>query len=219
MRRARLFVLVAFVLAAGCAAGSPSAPSPSPSTPASRGWTELRIAWDFGPCPNDGRSCHQALVVKPDGGFIAQETPSAPAGGPPPEPMRRFAALDPQEVRELHRIVDGELADKLGALGCPPEYDATIRVELEGPWGVRHDEIGGCAHLPDPKPNLPRRLIDLLARHRFANRDAPATNPTPPSGEGDPCTVDLGCANGLVCAVFPCLVAPCTSGACRKPTK
>ncbi len=215
MAAARLPILSVLVFAAACAGASP--PPSQGSTKPSGAWTELRIAWDFGPCPADGRSCHQTLVVKPDGGFIATETPSA-AGA---EPARRFAALDAQEIRELHRIVDPPaFTDKLGAFGCPPEYDATVRVELEGSWGVRHEEVGGCVHSSDEtKPNLPRALVDLLSRHRFASRDAPPTKPLPPSGEGDQCTMNVGCKDGLVCAPFPCVVAPCTTGACQKPGK
>jgi hypothetical protein len=214
MARVR-FALVALLVVSAACAGASSSPSPTQTTPSSSAWTELRVSWDFGPCPADGRSCHQTLIVKPDGGFIATETPNPPNGASA-EPIKRFAALDPQEIRELHRIVDvPAFVDKVGSFGCPPEYDATIRIELEGPWGVRHDDVGGCVHSSDAAPNAPRALVQLLERHRFASKDAPPTRASQPTGVGDPCNTGVGCAKGLVCVVAPCVVAPCVSGSCQ----
>jgi hypothetical protein len=141
--------------------------------------------------------------VNHDGGFIAEETPNSG------EPVRRFAALDSQEVRELQRIVTAEFVAKLGSFACPQEFDATIRVEIDG----RKQEIGGCVHAADD--SAPRALVRLLEHHRFAAKDAPS-KPIAPSGQGDPCNTATGCAKGLVCVAAPCVVAPCTSGSCQK---
>jgi hypothetical protein len=171
-------------------------------------WKELSIAWDFGPCPEDGRSCHQRVVIHPDGGVVAAETPNAPGGRA--EPTRRFAALDAQEVRELHRIVTSDFVAKLGSFACSPEFDATVRIDVDG----RGQEVGGCVHASAESP--PRRVVQLLERYRFASQSTPVRPPIVPSGAGDPCTADVGCGKGLVCAVAPCVVAPCTSGTCQR---
>jgi hypothetical protein len=181
--------------------------TPSSETPAGGAdWKELRLSWDFGPCPNDGRNCHKLLTVSHDGGFIASETPNAPDA----EPVRRFAALEPQEIRELHRIVTADFVATLGSLACPGEFDATIRLEID----ARKQEIAGCAR--SPVDNSVRALVALLERHRFAGHSAPPQHPVLPSGAGDPCDVATGCAPGLTCVVSPCVVAPCTSGSCQK---
>jgi hypothetical protein len=212
MPRAPLAVYALFV--AACA-GAPATPCGAAAS--SGAWTELRVSWDYGPCPADGRSCHQTLVVAPDGGYVASEAPntSSASGG---EAARHHAALDSREIEELHRIVPA-FVDKLGSFGCPPEYDATVSAELYGPWGVKREEVGGCVRSPDSAPNAPRALVQLLERHRFATRDAPSTRPARPARParaGDPCSIEVGCDEGLVCAVFPCAVAPCVSGSCQE---
>ncbi len=169
------------------------------------GWKELAIAWDFGPCPNDGRSCHQLLTVNYEGGFIASE-------GGPSDSERRFTALDAQEVRELHRIVTADFIAHIGSFRCVPEYDATIRIDIDG----HKQEVGGCVRQADGRENAPRALVEMLEHHRFASHDAPSKHPTAPSGQGDPCNTATGCASGLTCVVSPCVVAPCTSGSCQK---
>ncbi len=199
---------VCVVITAAC--GSPS----TPNTPSSGDapWKELRIAWDYGPCPNDGKSCHQTLSLNYDGGFIAAETPNA--AGAAVEPLRRFSALDSQEIRELHRVATAAFVDKLGSFGCPPEADATVRIDIDGPGGTRKEEVGGCVHATGTE-SPPRALVEMLEHHRWANHDARSTHPKAPSGRGDPCTVGEGCSNGLTCAPSPCVVAPCEWGSCQ----
>jgi hypothetical protein len=188
------------------------AASTASTTPSSEGaWTQLRITWSYGPCPDDGRSCHQLLTVNGDGGFTAAETPNAPGSGGAGEPVRRFSALDTQEVRELHRLVTAEFVSTLGSFDCAPSADASIRIEIDGPKGTRAQEVSTCgASTP------PHALVEMLAHHRWAAHDAKPTNPTPPSGQGDPCDTATGCGKGLVCVAAPCVVAPCTSGSCQS---
>jgi hypothetical protein len=212
--------LVALLLVAACGA-SPSSPASrtTPDTPPPAGggaWTKLRVAWDYGPCPDDGRSCHQTLSVDANGGFVAAETPNAAGSGGSGEPVRRFAALSPQEIRELHRIVDAPgFLEQVGSFGCSPAPDASVSLEVDGPFGTRKDAIGGCVHSADAQSSPPRALVELLEHHRWASGDAQNAHPHPPNGEGDSCTTDTGCAAGLVCVVAPCVVAPCTSGTCH----
>jgi hypothetical protein len=147
------------------------------------------------------------LTVKSDGGFIASETPNAPDAGT--DATRRFAALDTQEVLEMNRIVTRDFLSKLGSFPCAPESDATVRIEIDG----HAQEVGGCVHASSS--SAPRDLVQLLERHRFVSHDAPPTHPVVPSGKGDPCNIDTGCAKGLKCVASPCVVAPCTSGSCQ----
>jgi hypothetical protein len=205
-RRSAPWLLLVGLLG-GCGAATPSAGA---------AWKELRIAWDFGPCPDDGRSCHQVLVVTHDGGFVAAETPNAPGSVGVGEPVRRFDALDPQEIRELHRIVTPAFVEAVGSFGCPAAPDSPVTLEIVGASGTRKEAVGGCVHASEPKPSPPRALVELLDRHRWATRDVKPTSPRPPSGEGDPCHASIGCGPGLTCDLAPCAVAPCTSGACRK---
>jgi hypothetical protein len=130
--------------------------------------------------------------------------------------VHRSAALEPQEIRELHRIVTADFIAKLGAFGCPPEQDATVRIAIDGPSGTREEEVGGCVHASDDDASPPRALVNLLERHRWASGDAPATRPQPPTGVGDPCSTSVGCAQPLVCVPAPCVVAPCINGSCQK---
>jgi hypothetical protein len=207
-----LSVLLFVSAACGASRSTPATPSSHDSA-----WSELRLSWDFGPCPDDGRSCHEMLTVKPDGGFIASETPNPKGGGGDGEPSRRFASLDAQETRELHRIVDAPgFLDQLGSFGCPPDPDATVQIEVDLPSGTRREQVGGCVHSSDAQPSPPRALVALLEPHRLASHDTPPAHPLPPTGEGDPCTTGVGCGPGLVCVVAPCVVAPCTSGSCQK---
>jgi hypothetical protein len=202
----RVVSLLCFVACGGAAALSTT---PSPSNEG--GWTQLRIAWDYGPCPDDGRSCHQLLTVNNDGGFVAAETPNAPGSGGNGEPTRRFAALDMQEIRELHRLVTPEFVSALGSLACAASADATIRVEIDDAHGTHKQEVSACAPATPP-----RTLIEMLEHHRWASHDVTPTHPKPPSGQGDPCNTATGCGKGLQCVAAPCVVAPCTSGSCQK---
>jgi hypothetical protein len=190
----RPLAVVGFIVAC---AGASQTPTSTPSEGAA--FKQLEIAWDFGPCPNDGRSCHQALTVSSDGGYVATE-----------DGTKRFAALEQQEIREMQRIVTPEFVAKLGSFSCAPEADATIRIDVDG----KKQEVGGCVHAGTDSP--PRALVELLARHRFSAKAAPTTRPQVPTGAGDPCTSDVGCGKGLVCAISPCVVAPCTSGNCQR---
>lgn len=200
--------LVALVFAAAACAGATQSQSTS-ETPAPGGWKELRILWDYGPCPSDGRSCHQVLTVQSNGAFIAAETLN-PVDGGASEPTRRFAALDAQEVRELGRIVTPEFVAKLGSFPCAPSSDATIRLEIDD----HKQEIAGCTLAQ--RDTAPGKLVELLERHRFATHDKPADRTVVPTGVGDPCNTATGCARGLQCVPSPCVVAPCTSGSCQK---
>jgi hypothetical protein len=229
MARARpvLFALLAVTAACGGPAASspiataPTAPTataiPTATTP-SAPWTELRVSWDFGPCPDDGRSCHQLLTVHPDGGFVAAETPnlSGSGSGGAADPVRRFASLTPDETRDLHQIVDAPgFLDKLGSFDCAPDPDASVSVEVDSASGPRKQGVGGCVHSSDASPNAVRALVALLERHRFAQSDAQPAHPRLPSAAGDSCNPSTGCAAGLVCVVAPCVVAPCTNGTCQ----
>ncbi len=180
---------VAFVVAfAAC--GSP----PGPNAPSGDGaWKELRISW--------GRQT--TLTVDYDGGFIAAEMQAAPEGGGV-EPVRRFSALDSQEVRELHRVVTPELIAKLGTYACTPE--TPVRIEVDGKVGC----------VPASADSPLATLAQMLEHHRSASHDTKPTHPKPPSGQGDPCQVSEGCGPGLVCVASPCVVAPCESGSCQK---
>jgi len=200
----------AWCVVIACGGAAQSTTTETPSNDGSP-WKELAIAWDFGPCADDGRSCHQVLTIDYAGGFIAAETPNV-HGATPAEPVRRFSALDSQEIRELHRIATGDFVSKLGSFPCTPESDATIRIDIDG----HKQEIGGCVHAPSA--NAPRALIELVEHHRWASHDAKSTHEKPPSGAGDPCNVATGCGAGLMCVASPCVVAPCTSGSCQ-PTQ
>jgi hypothetical protein len=197
---------VLFFVACGGAAVTATTPSGDDS-----GWTQLRVAWDFGPCPDDGRSCHQLLTVNSDGGFVASETPNAPGSGGTGEPVRRFAALDSQEVRELHRLVTAQFVATLGSFDCAPSADATIHIEIDGPRGARRQEVSTCA-----ASSAPRALVEMLEHHRWSAHDAKPTHPKPPSGQGDSCDTATGCGKGLQCVPAPCVVAPCLQGSCQK---
>jgi hypothetical protein len=188
------------------ACGAQQSTSETPSGAAE--WKELQIAWTYGPCPNDGRSCHQTLTVHSDGGFIAAETPNGGDAGP--EPVRRFASLEAQEVREMNRIVTRDFVAKLGSLSCAPGPDASVVVTIDG----HSQDVSGCA-LSDT-PSASHDLVALLSRHRSASHDAPETHPVVPTGAGDPCNVAIGCGKGLQCVPAPCVVAPCTSGSCQR---
>jgi hypothetical protein len=196
------FVLFALVSAA-CAAAPATTVSPSNAS-----WKEIQIAWTYGPCPRDGQSCHQTLTVHPDGGLVASETPNGGDAGP--EPVRRFASLEAQEVREMNRIVTRELVAQLGSLPCASGNDATVTLAIDD----HHQDVSSCALSQSPSPV--HDLVALLARHRFASTPAPPTHPIVPSGVGDPCDTATGCARGLQCVASPCVVAPCTSGSCQK---
>lgn len=174
------------------------------------GWTQLRIAWDFGPCPDDGRSCHQLLTVNADGGFVAAETPNTHGSGGAGEPVKRYAALDAQEVRELHRLVTPDFVARLGTFPCDLSPDATIRIDVESSKGLRSQEVGAC-----PADSPARAIVEMLEHHRWASHDAKPAHPKPPSGQGDPCDTTTGCGKGLQCIPAPCVVAPCTSGSCQ----
>jgi hypothetical protein len=201
---------------AACAGASTSS-----NAPVSGGsWSELRVSWSYGPCPDDGRSCHQELTVSANGGFITAETSNPKGSGGTGEVERRFSSLTSRETSALHRIVDAPgFLDKLGSFDCPRENDATIVVEVTLASGARKQEIGGCAHASDTAPSPPRDLVNLLEPHRFAGRDVPSTHPPPPAGEGEACGGEEGCAAGLVCAIAPCVVAPCVDGSCQKATQ
>ncbi len=213
-RIARALLVVPLALAA-CGGATNASPHPS-SNPSSGDavWTELRLVWDFGPCPDDGKSCHQTLVVHPDGGFVAVETPNAPGGGAA-MPTRTFASLESDEARELDRLMTPELVAKIGSLDCAPEYDATLRLEVDGAFGTRKQEIGGCVHASESKPDPVRTLVGLLDHHRFATQNLKADHLPIPTQPGDPCNVSAGCSSGLVCIPAPCVVAPCVSGSCQ----
>ena len=171
-------------------------------------WKELQIAWTYGPCPNDGRSCHQMLTVNPNGGFIASETPNGGDAGP--EPVRRFSSLEQQETLEMNRIVTRDFVAKLGSLPCTPGPDANVTLTIDG----HTQDVSSCALGDASSPA--HDLVALLARHRSATHDAPQTHPVVPTGAGDACNISIGCGKGLQCVVSPCVVAPCTSGSCQK---
>jgi len=171
-------------------------------------WKELQIAWTYGPCPNDGRSCHQTLTVHPDGGFVASETPNGGDAGP--EPVKRFSSLDHQETLEMNRIVTHDFVAKLGSLPCQVGADANVTLMIDG----HTQDVSSCALGDASSPA--HDLVALLSRHRSATKDTPPLHPVLPSGVGDSCNISTGCAKGLQCVVSPCVVAPCTSGACQK---
>jgi hypothetical protein len=197
MKRAVLIVLVA--------CGGQQTTS---ETPSNAGWKEMQIAWTYGPCPNDGRSCHQTLTVHPDGGFVASETPNGGDAGP--EPTQRFSSLETQERLEMNRIVTHDFVAKLGTLQCSPGPDASVTLTIDG----HTQDISGCAQGEASSPA--HDLVALLSRHRSASKDAPQTHPVLPTGVGDSCTTSIGCGKGLQCVPSPCVVAPCTSGSCQK---
>jgi hypothetical protein len=212
--------LLAVFVACGGASAPPAVGTPgTPPPAASASWTELRVAWDFGPCPDDGRSCHQSIAVKPDGSFVAAETPNAAGSGGSGAVVKRSAALDARETAELHRIVDAAgFVDRVGAFGCGPDPDANVGLEIDVGGSTRKEDIGGCVHssaTPSNAPSALAQLVELLAPHRSASHDAPTPRP-PPTGEGDACSSDQGCGAGLVCVIAPCVVAPCTNGTCHK---
>src|ERR1051326_3219101 len=80
-RAAPIFVGCAIAIA--CGGATPNSETPNGGSE----WKQLRISWDFGPCPNDGRACHQVLTVDHDGGLIASDERGT----------KRYAALEPQE--------------------------------------------------------------------------------------------------------------------------
>ncbi|HEX4511902.1 MAG TPA: hypothetical protein VH054_00155 [Polyangiaceae bacterium] len=195
---------VLFVVAAACGAQQPTSEMPS----AGADWKELRVAWTYGPCPNDGRSCHQTLTVQPSGGFIASEMPNGGDAGP--EPARRFSSLESQETLEMNRIVTHDFVAKLGSLPCSPGADANVMLTIDG----HSQDVSSCA-LGDASSPV-HDLVALLSRHRSATHDAPQTHAVVPTGAGDSCNVSTGCGKGLQCVASPCVVAPCTSGSCQK---
>src|SRR5678815_3720347 len=149
-------------------------------TPSGGGeWKELQIAWTYGPCPNDGRSCHQTLTVHPDGGFVAAETPNGGDAGP--EPVRRFSSLDHQETLEMNRIVTHDFIAKLGSLPCSSGEDANVTLKID----IRSQDVSGCALGEASSPA--HDLVALLSRHRSATKDTPPTHPVVPTGAGDSC--------------------------------
>ena len=188
------------------ACGGQRATSETPSGGAD--WKELQIAWTYGPCPNDGRSCHQTLTVHPDGGFVAAETPNGGDAGP--EPVRRFSSLDKQETLEMNRIVTHDFIAKLGKLACEPGPDANVTLQIDG----HSQDISSCALGQAQSPA--HDLVVLLSPHRSATKDAPPTHPVIPTGVGDSCNTATGCGKGLQCVPSPCVVAPCTTGSCQK---
>ncbi|HEY2365341.1 MAG TPA: hypothetical protein VGH87_03105 [Polyangiaceae bacterium] len=198
MKRAVLIVLVA--------CGGQQTTSETPS--ANANWKELQIAWTYGPCPNDGRSCHQTLTVHPDGGFVAAETPNGPDAGP--EPTSRFSSLESQETLEMNRIVTHDFVAKLGKLPCDSGQDANVTLTIDG----HSQDVSSCALGEASSPA--HDLVALLSRHRSATHDMPPTHPVVPTGAGDSCNVGTGCGKGLQCVPSPCVVAPCTSGSCQK---
>ena len=198
MKRAILIVLVA--------CGGQRTTSETPSGGAD--WKEMQIAWTYGPCPNDGRSCHQTLTVHPDGGFVASETPNGSDAGP--EPTQRFSSLETQERLEMNRIVTRDFVAKLGSLPCQAGADANVTLTIDG----HTQDISSCALGETASPA--HDLVALLSRHRSATHDAPQTHPVIPTGAGDSCTTSIGCGKGLQCVPAPCVVAPCTSGSCQK---
>ena len=178
-------------------------------TPSGGGdWKELQIAWTYGPCPDDGKSCHQTLTVHPDGGFVAAETPNGGDAGP--EPVKRFASLETQERLEMNRIVTHDFVSKVGSLPCSPGADANVTIKVDG----REQDVSSCALGDAPSPA--HDLVALLSRHRSATHDTPPTHPVVPTGAGDSCNTATGCGKGLQCVPAPCVVAPCTSGTCQK---
>jgi hypothetical protein len=207
---------VTFTLfAAACGVASPSS-TPNAPTSSEAAWKELRISWDYSPCPVGGQSCHQTLEVSFEGGFVAAE----PNTDGNPEPVRRFSALDSQEIRELHRVVTPGFVEKLGSFHCTAPNDATVRIEVESArGGTRKEEVAGCVSSASPEAAQPRALVELLEHHRWAAHDAKSQHPKPPSGQGDPCTVSEGCGKGLACVASPCVVAPCESGSCQTTTQ
>ena len=205
MKRAGLIVIV-IVAAAACGAQQSTT-----ETPASSGWKQIVLEWTYGPCPQDGRSCHQTLTVDANGGFVAEETPNS--SDPKPEshePVRRFAALERQETREMNRIVTRDFVSHLDTIACSPVPDATVTLKIDG----RLKDISSCALSSAPSPA--HDLVALLGRHRFASHDQPADHPVVPTGAGDTCDTSTGCGKGLQCVASPCVVAPCTSGTCQK---
>jgi hypothetical protein len=153
--------------------------------------------------------------VTREGGFVAAETPNAPGSGGTGEPVKRFATLEAQEIRELQRMVTPAFLAAVGSFPCPPDPDASVVLEIVDATGRRSQSIGGCVH-GGAKASPPGSLVHLLERYRFATRNPPPSPVRPPTGEGDPCTTSVGCGKGLVCMPAPCVVAPCVSGACHK---
>lgn len=198
MKRAILIVLAA--------CGGQQTTSETPS--GGGDWKELKLTWTYGPCPNDGRSCHQTLTVHPDGGFVAAETPNGGDAGP--EPTQRFSSLETQERLEMNRIVTHDFVAKLGTLSCASGQDANVTLTIDG----HSQDISGCALGEASSPA--HDLVALLSRHRSAAHDAPQTHPVVPTGAGDTCNTSTGCGKGLQCVPSPCVVAPCTSGSCQK---
>jgi hypothetical protein len=190
------------------ACGGQQATSETPSTTTSAEWKELQLAWTYGPCPNDGRSCHQTLTVHPDGGFVAAETPNGGDAGP--EPVKRFSSLDHQETLEMNRIVTHDFVAKVGSLHCQVGPDANVTLTIDG----HSQDISSCALGNASSPA--HDLVALLSRHRSSAKDAPLAHPVVPSGAGDSCDIATGCGKGLQCVPAPCVVAPCTSGTCQK---
>ncbi len=196
-----------FVVATAC--GAQQSTSDTPSSGAD--WKELQLAWTYGPCPNDGRSCHQTLTVNPNGGFIASETPNgADAGAGSTGPTRRFSSLETQETLEMNRIVTHDFVAKLGSLPCSPGPDANVTLTIDG----HSQDVSSCALGDASSPA--HDLVALLSRHRSATHDAPQTHPVVPTGAGDTCNTATGCGKDLQCVASPCVVAPCTSGSCQK---
>jgi hypothetical protein len=203
-------------LAVACGVASPTPPNtPSSRLPSSEAWKELRISWDYSPCPIGGQSCHQTLEVSFEGGFVAAErNPDGSA-----EPVRRFSALESQEVRELHRVVTSGFVERLGSCGGAAARAATVRIEVDSASGeTRKEEVAGCVSSTSPETAPPRALVEMLEHHRWSSHDAKPQHPKPPSGQGDPCTVSEGCGTGLICVASPCVVAPCESGSCQTTT-
>jgi hypothetical protein len=199
VKRAFLIVLAA------CGAQQSTSETPS----GGGDWKELRIEWTYGPCPDDGQSCHQTLTVNPNGGFIAEEVPN-PRGDAGPEHARRFSSLETQERLEMNRIVTHDFVSKVGALPCRIGADANVTLTIDG----RTQDVSSCALGQESSPA--HDLVALLSRHRSATHDAPSTHPIVPTGVGDSCTTSIGCGKGLQCVPSPCVVAPCTSGSCQK---
>ena len=196
--------LLLFVLVAACGAQQSTSETPS----GGGDWKELRIEWSYGPCPDDGRSCHQTLTVNPNGGFVAAETPNGGDAGP--EPVRRFSSLEKQEMLEMNRIVTHDFVAKVGSLPCSPGADANVTLTIDG----HAQDVSSCALGDAASPA--HDLVALLSRHRSATHDTSPAHPVVPTGAGDSCNVSIGCGKGLQCVVSPCVVAPCTSGSCQK---
>ncbi len=126
-----------------------------PADPSGIDWRTVSIEWSYGPCPADGRSCHQLVRVDRAGNVLTEESPA----------LVKKSVLDASEKARLEVVLasPGFRSGMKDGFPCKESQDARIVIAFDG----LAREVLTCVR--GEGTNAPKTLVELLQKFRFVS--------------------------------------------------